>query len=126
MLRLLLVSLLIALGACYSLQAPCYALLSYLGTVSFRPVDRVSDDISRSLNLSFSIGLYLVFVTMLCKKKLAWNGLITVCLLFLVQSVLSVVFSQYAEYSWPYLLEFGKVAVISYLIVVLTTDFAKF
>src|SRR6185437_7531901 len=113
MLRLLLVSFLIALGAYYSLQTPFYALLFYLGNAYFRPEEWVSDDIIRSLNLSFSIGLYLVFVTMLCKKKLAWNGPIVVCLLFFVQSVLSVVFSQYAEYSWPYLLEFGKVAVIS-------------
>jgi probable O-glycosylation ligase (exosortase A-associated) len=126
MLRVLLVSFLIALGTYYSLQAPFYALLFYLGNAYFRPEDWVSDDIIRSLNLSFSIGLYLVFVTLLCKKHLAWNGLITFCLLFLVQAILSVVFSPYAEYCWPYLLEFVKVAVISYLIVVLTTDFTRF
>jgi putative inorganic carbon (HCO3(-)) transporter len=126
MTRLLFVLCLIAVGTYLSLQAPFYALLFYIGNAYFRPEEWVWSEVIRSLHLSVLIGSYVVIVSLLSKHKFIFNGRVCLIVLFLLQSVLATAVSDHAEYCWPFLIEFIKVAVITYLIVVLTTDFKKF
>jgi probable O-glycosylation ligase (exosortase A-associated) len=117
---------LITVGAYYALQGPFYALLFYLGNAYFRPEDWVWSDFVKSLRLSLVIGFYLIIVTLLSRQRFVWDGRIALIWSFLFLAFLSFVLSEHSTHSWPYLLEFAKVVVVTYLIVVLTTDFAKF
>jgi putative inorganic carbon (hco3(-)) transporter len=126
MLRLAFVSILILIGTYFTLQMPFYGVLFYLGNAYFRPEEWVYSDAIRSLHLSLIIGLYLIISSFFLKEKLVWNGRVALILLFVLQSLLSAAMSDHADYSWPYVLEFIKVVLITYLIVVLTTDFVKF
>ncbi len=126
MLRSTFVSFLIIVGAYYAVQGPFYALLVYLGNAYFRPEDWVWSGFVRSLRLSFVIGFYVIISTVLARQRFVWDGRIALLWSFLFVAFLSTVFSEYSDYSWPYLVEFIKVVVMTYLIVVLTTDLAKF
>ncbi len=128
MLRLALFFIAAATGAYYALQAPFYALLFYLGNAYFRPEDWVSvgGDLVKSLRLSFVIGLYLLVSCVLAGHKFVCDGKVALLWLFLLLSICSTVLSEYSALSWPYLLEFTKVVLFGYLIVILTTDFGKF
>ena len=126
MLRLAVVLILAATGTYFALQGPFYALLFYLGNAYFRPEAWVWGDFAQSLGLSFVIGLYLVISSVLSRHRFVWDGRIALLWSFLCLSFLSSVLSAYAADSWPYLVEFGKVVLVAYLIIVLTTDFAKF
>jgi putative inorganic carbon (HCO3(-)) transporter len=125
MLRLALVLFLIGVGVYCSLQAPFYGLLFYMGNAYFRPEEWVWSGLIGSLHLSLIIGSYVVIVTLFSKHKLICNGQVCLIALFVLHSLLSTAMSDEAGYCWPYLLEFIKVAVITYLIIVLTTDIAK-
>jgi putative inorganic carbon (HCO3(-)) transporter len=46
--------------------------------------------------------------------------------LFLGQTWLSTVLSPHAAYSWPFWIEFAKISMIGYLMLILIDDFAKF
>src|SRR5207247_2726291 len=47
-------------------------------------------------------------------------------LLFLMHTFISTMFSNYSADCWPYLIQFVKAIVITYLIVILTTDIVRF
>jgi len=126
MLRLAVVLILAATGTYFALQGPFYALLFYLGNAYFRPEAWVWGDFAQSLSLSFVIGLYLVISSVLSRHRFVWDGRIALLWSFLCLSFLSSVLSAHAADSWPYLVEFGKVVLVAYLIIVLTTDFVKF
>ena len=126
MLRLAIFLIAAAIGTYYALQAPFYALLCYLANAYFRPEDWVWGDFVRSLRLSFVIGLYVIVSTVLSRHRLAWNGRIALLWSFLFLAFLSSLLSEHSTYSWPYMIEFVKVIVMTHLIVTLTDDFAKF
>src|SRR6185437_11335711 len=77
-------------------------------------------------HLSFISGAYVVLVSLFSGAKLIWNRRIALLVLFLFQAFLSTLWSEHWAYSWTYWLEFLRVIVITYLIVVLVTDFYKF
>jgi putative inorganic carbon (hco3(-)) transporter len=126
MLRLGLVLSLIAVGIYYALQSPFYALLFYVGNAYFRPEDWVWHDFVGSLKLSLVIGIYVLIFSVFSRHRFIWDGRIALLWAFLGFSTLSAALSDYAVLSVPYLLDFLKVIVITYLIIVLVTDFAKF
>jgi probable O-glycosylation ligase (exosortase A-associated) len=118
--------MLIATGAYYSLQGPFYALLFYIWNAYFRPEDWVWIDFVRSLKLSFLIGAYLVLTSLISGQRFVLNSRIVLILLFLIHTLLSILFSEHFDDSWPYWQDFLKSTVITYLIVVLVNDFSKF
>ena len=126
MLRLAFVSVLILIGAYFTLQAPFYGLLFYIGNAYFRPEQWEWSGFVGALHLSLIIGSYVVIVSFFSKHKFVCNGRICFIALFVLQSLLSTAMSDHADYCWPYVFEFLKVVLITYLIVVLTTDFEKF
>jgi putative inorganic carbon (hco3(-)) transporter len=125
MLRLALVICLISVGAYFTLQAPFYGLLFYIGNAYFRPEEWEWSGFVGTLHLSLIIGSYLVIVAFLT-EKFVWNSRVCLIALFVLQSLFSTAMSNHADYCWPYLFEFTKVVLITYSIVILTTDFAKF
>lgn len=126
MLRLTVVFIGIGAGACYSLQGPFYALLYYIANAYFRPEDWVSYDVIRSLRLSLLIGLFVLCSTMLSRQKFVWNGSVAVLSSFLGIALVSALVSEYRHYCWPYAVEFLKILIVTYLLIVLTTDYSKF
>jgi probable O-glycosylation ligase (exosortase A-associated) len=126
MLRSALVWTLILVGSYYTIKGPFYGLIFYLGNAYFRPEEWVWSASIQSLHLSLVIGSYVAISSLFSRHKFIWNGKIALLGLFLFHAIFSTVMSEYADYSWPYIIEFSKVVVIDYLIVVLTTDFAKF
>ena len=126
MLRLAIFLIAAAIGTYYALQAPFYALLCYLANAYFRPEDWVWGDFVRSLRLSFVIGLYVIVSTVVSRHRFVWNGRIVLLWSFLLLAFLSSLLSEHSTYSWPYMIEFVKVIVMTHLIVTLTDDFAKF
>ena len=126
MLRLGIVLSLMVVGIYYALQSPFYALLFYLGNAYFRPEDWVWHDFVRSLRLSLVIGIYVLVYSLLYHRRIIWNGRIALLWAFLGLSMLSAALSDYALLSVSYTLDFLKVIVTTYLIILLVTDFAKF
>src|SRR6266508_4546009 len=126
MLRSVLVLAFITVAAYYALQGPFYGLLFYIGNAYFRSEEWIWSDFIRSLHLSLVSGVYLVLRSLFSGQKLVWNGRIALLWLFLCQALLSTLSSEYSDYCWSSLVEFFKVIVIIYLIVVLVIDFAKF
>ena len=126
MLRLAFVSVLILIGAYFTLQAPFYGLLFYIGNAYFRPEQWEWSGFVGALHLSLIIGSYVVIVSFFSKHKFVCNGPdLLHCVVFFA------VFSLYGNVGSCRLLlaiciEFLKVVLITYLIVVLTTDFEKF
>jgi putative inorganic carbon (HCO3(-)) transporter len=126
MLRTILLLFGLTTGVYYALQGPFYGLLFYIGNAYFRPEEWVWGDFVGSLQLSFVIGFYVVITSLFSQNRFVWNGRVALLWLFLCLSVLSAVLSEHFDWSWPWLKAFVKVIVITYLLVVLTTDFAKF
>jgi putative inorganic carbon (HCO3(-)) transporter len=126
MLRTIFVLAMIVMGTFYALQSSFYALLFYIWNAYFRPEEWVWIDFIRSLNLSFIIGCFVVISTLLSGRKLVLNSRVFLIFLFLIHALLSTIFSAHSSYSWPYWLDFLKLSVISYLMIVLIDDFKKF
>ena len=125
MLRLVLVSGIIVVGAYFAFQAPFYALLFYLWNAYFRPDKWVWGDLIAKLDLSFIIGTYLVVAAFLARVPLRFDGRILLLVLFSVQSIVSVLCSQYLALSWGYWVEFSRIFLITYLLVLLVDDLPK-
>jgi probable O-glycosylation ligase (exosortase A-associated) len=115
-----------AVGIYYALHSPFYALLFYLGNAYFRPEDWVWHDFVGSLRLSLVIGIYVLVFSLFSRYRFIWDGRIVLLWAFLALSTLSATLSDHAVLSLSYLLDFVKVILMTYLIIVLTTDFAKF
>jgi probable O-glycosylation ligase (exosortase A-associated) len=122
MLRNVFVFAIIALGVVYATQGPFYALLFYLWNAYFRPEDWVWSGTVGSLNLSFVIGVYLVLTAALSVRIFRINLRTGLLLLFFTQIVVSTLMSEHVDVSWASLVEFSKVLLVSYLIVVLVSD----
>ena len=125
MFRSIFILCIITIGTYYSLQAPFYALLFYLWNAYFRPEIWLWDDFLQRANLSYIIGCYLIIATFLSRKKFILNSRILLISLFLVQTFISILVSSYYEYSWPFWIEFLKINIIGYLMLVLIDDFSK-
>ena len=126
MFRSIFVLILIAIGGYYALQAPFYALLFYIANAYFRPEEWVWVGFVESLKLSLVSGAYVVLATLFSGQKFVWNGRIAFLWLFLLQTFLSTLLAEHFDYSWNLWTFFLKTIVITYLIVVLATDFPKF
>jgi probable O-glycosylation ligase (exosortase A-associated) len=126
MLRNLFVFLIIAIGVYYAAQGPFYALLFYLWNAYFRPEQWVWGDTVASLNLSLIIGAYLVATTMLFARAFVMTARTGLLFAFFVQTIVSTVYSEHFGWSWTHWVEFSKVMLVSYLIVVLVTDRRRF
>jgi putative inorganic carbon (hco3(-)) transporter len=125
MIRTIIVLCFVFIGSWYSLYGPYYALLFYVWNAYFRPENWLWNNILAGLNLSFVIGVYLIFSTLLSGKKLIFNGHIFLISIFLVQTFVSSLYSSFFDYSFPYWVEFFKVITVGYLMVVLIDDFSK-
>jgi putative inorganic carbon (HCO3(-)) transporter len=126
MLRTIFVLTLIVVGAYYAVQGPFYALLFYIGNSYFRPEDWVWIELIRELKLSFLAGLLVLLMTLLHRQRFVMNGRVALLFLFLGHTFFSLLLSEYFTYSWPYWKDFCKSIVITYLMVVLVTDTARF
>jgi probable O-glycosylation ligase (exosortase A-associated) len=126
MLRNIFVSLLITIGVVYAAQGPFYALLFYLWNAYFRPEQWVWGDTIGALNLSLIIGIYLVVTAMFSASRFRVNGRTALLLAFFVQTLAATFFSEHFDWSWRFWVEFSKVMLVSYLIVVLVDDRRKF
>ena len=125
MLRLIFVSGIIVVGVYFAFQAPFYALLFYLWNAYFRPEAWVWGDIIANLDLSFIIGTYLVVAVLLARVPLRFDGRILLLVLFFVQSLISALCSQHLALSWGYWVEFSRIILITYLLVLLVDDLRK-
>jgi putative inorganic carbon (hco3(-)) transporter len=126
MLRTLFVLILIPIGVYYAVQSPFYALLFYIGNAYFRPEDWVWSNLVSNLKLSLLSGVLVVATTFLSRQRFVWNGRIAIVWLFLLHTLLSTIGSENLVYSWSYWTDFLKTIIITYLMIVLVTDFAKF
>lgn len=126
MLRNIFVFLIIAIGVFYAVQGPYYALLFYLWNAYFRPEQWVWGETVGALNLSLIIGVYLVATALLSARGFRLTARIALLLAFFAQTLVSTVFSEHFYWSWMYWVEFAKVMLVSYLIVVLVNDRRRF
>jgi probable O-glycosylation ligase (exosortase A-associated) len=126
MLRILFVVLIILLGVFYLFFGPFYALLFYLWNAYFRPEQWLWTDALYQVRLSLLIYLFLIAssFTAIQRFRLTWQtGLV---LLFLVQSIVSVVFAEHQDISFTYWIEFLKVIGILLFMTFLVSDEKKF
>jgi probable O-glycosylation ligase (exosortase A-associated) len=126
MLRSIFVVILVAIGTYYALQGPFYALLFYLWYAYFRPEDWMWTDSIKSFHLSFMIGCYVLVATLVSGRKFFFNTRIILIIIFLIHTLISTLFSEYAQYSWIYWKDFLKSTIITYLMIILIDDLAKF
>jgi probable O-glycosylation ligase (exosortase A-associated) len=126
MLRLIFVFLIIGFGAFASLFSPFYALLFYLWNAYFRPDDWSYGGLIASLNLSFIIGGYLVLATAASMPRIRVSVRIVLLALFFADTLFSTIQSEHYYWSLSAWVVFSKVLIVSYVIVLLTTDRARF
>jgi probable O-glycosylation ligase (exosortase A-associated) len=126
-LRAIFVVGIITIGAAYAVRQPFYSLLLYLWFGYFRPELWIWDDFISGLNLSFILGLWTVVAAALSPRvRFRFNVRIALLALFVLQALLSTAASSHFDYSWTWLREFLKWVLMTYLIVVLTTDVPRF
>src|SRR5205809_4176555 len=116
MLRSIFVFTLVGIGAVYALQGPFYSLLIYIGYAYFRPVQWAFTDLIGRLNLSSVSSAWLLLMTLSTRQRFILNSRIVLLLLFLMHTFISTMFSNYSADCWPYLIQFVKAIVITYLI----------
>ena len=126
MLRMIFVLLLIGVGMFYSAFGAFYALLFYLWNAYFRPDEWTYGPYVQMMNLSYIIGTYLVIRTIFSLPDPKLNPRTGLIILFAAQSVISTVTSEHPAWSQAFLIDFSKVLLISYLMVVLLDDRRKF
>src|SRR5262245_44646689 len=126
MLRLIFVLVIIAFGAGASLFSPFYALLFYLWNAYFRPDDWTYGGFIASLNLSFIIGGYVLLATIVSFPRIRVSTRVILLALFFGQTALSTVYSEHPYWSWNAWVEFSKVMIITYIIILLTTDRVRY
>jgi probable O-glycosylation ligase (exosortase A-associated) len=126
MLRMTLVLAIIVVGVGASLFSPFYALLFYLWNAYFRPESWTYGGSIASLNLSFIIGGYLVVATLLSMPRLRVSTRVILLALFLVDSLISTIYSEHPSWSWTSWTMFSRVVIVTYVIVLLTTDRHRF
>ncbi len=128
MLRLILVSLVILVGVCYSSKGPFYVLLFYLWNAYFTPEAWVwNSELIEPLRLSFVLGVTLLVTTLLFSHaKFRFDRRVLLLMLFLVQSALSAVFTEHHDLIWERFTQFFRIIVVSYLMITLVNDSKRF
>ena len=127
MLRLILVSLVILVGACYCLKGSFYVLLFYLWNAYFTPEAWVwNGELIVALRLSFVLGVTLLVTTPFSSAKFQFDRRVLLLMLFLAQSALSAVFTEHHDLIWEQFTQFFRIIVVSYLMIVLVTDSKRF
>ena len=126
MLRTFLVIFLICAGVYAALHGAFYGLLLYMWNAYFRPEEWLWSNALQRIPLSFIIGSYVVLTSIMLGNRFVFNRKILILLIFLLHAFLSTLYSQYLEYSWPFLIEFFKLFLICYMMFVLVDDFQKF
>ena len=125
--RNIFVAIIVLVGIRYTFQAPIYALLFYIWNAYFRPEQWLWSDWISSLNLSFIVGIYLLVAVLFSPAvRLRFSRRNVVFLLFGLHCIVSMLLSDYTEAAWPFMQEFLKVLIISYLITTLVDDLWKF
>jgi probable O-glycosylation ligase (exosortase A-associated) len=122
MLRLIFVLLIIVFGTTASLFSPFYALLFYLWNAYFRPDDWTYGGFIASLNLSFFVGGYLLLATVASMPRLRVSTRVILLAVFFIDSLICAIYSEHPSWSWNSWILFAKVLIITYIIVLLTTD----
>ena len=126
MLRIVFVVAIILLGLFSLFYGPFYALLFYLWNAYFRPESWLWTDALFQVRLSLLIYVFLIFsalTTALERFRLTFQtGLV---LLFLGQSVVSLIFSEHRDVSFDLWVEFIKVIGILLFITFLVSDERK-
>jgi probable O-glycosylation ligase (exosortase A-associated) len=124
MLRLIFVLGIAGVGLWYALKSPFYALLFYVWNAYFRPEAWVwSETFVLSLNISLVAALIVVGGAAFSSRHWPFNGHLALVMAFGGHCVLSTSLSDYAQ--WPSLVEFLKVLLMTYMIVVLVHDLAR-
>lgn len=124
--RLTFVLAIAGIGLTYAFRGAFFGLLFYLWVAYFRPEQWVWDPIVSSLNLSLIAGLCTVVGAVFSQARWRMNARVLIMGLFLVHSLLSTLLGQHPDYAWPYWVEFSRIVIISYLMVVLVDDVKKF
>src|SRR5262249_36273467 len=120
--RLIFVFAIVLIGIAFAFQGAFYVLLFYLWNAYFRPEYWVWDPIVASLNLSYAVGVVLIVASLQSLKDWAWNRQTVLIVLFLMQSILSLVVSEHFAWSWIWWQDFVKVIIVSLLITLLVKD----
>jgi probable O-glycosylation ligase (exosortase A-associated) len=120
------VLILIGVGTFYSVFGAFYALLFYLWNAYFRPDEWTYGGYVQMMNLSYIIGTYLVIRTFFSMPDPKLNSRTGLIILFAMQCVISTATSEHPAWSQAFLVDFAKVLLISYLMVVLLDDRRKF
>src|SRR5262245_7872816 len=124
MLRLIFVFGLILFGIRLAIPSAFGALLFYIWNGYFRPEDWVWDpEIIRSLNLSFTIGLYLVLRYPFSDGKIRIDFRSTLLVVFLGLTLASALSSPRFDTHWY---DFAKAMIITLMIPCLTRDKDRF
>jgi probable O-glycosylation ligase (exosortase A-associated) len=125
MLRTIFVLIVVAVGALNSLRGPFYALLFYLWIAYFRPETWVWGGVFRHINLSFYVGIFILILFLLRGERLRINRRTVFLGLIWIHSLGSTLMSDHLSYCWPYWIEFAKIILVTYLLVLLTTSVDK-
>lgn len=127
MLRTIFVLGIIVLGTVYAVQGPFYGLLFYLWYAYFRPDYWMNDpSVIAPLNLSLVIGAGVLVMSLTQIRRFRLTPLVTLVLLFLLQSVVSLMNSEHYAWSVTYWIDFVKVMTIAVLITFLVSDRKRF
>ena len=126
MLRLIFILSIVVVGGFYALLSPFNGLLFYLWNAYFRPEAWLFWINLQVLHLSWIIGVYVVFRTLISLPNPRINSNTILLLLFFAQVVVGTLTSEHRDVSLGFLNDFSKVLLISYLMVVLVTDLSKF
>ena len=116
---------LVAIGSYYALQGPFFAFLFYIANAYFRPETWVWGNTIQHLNLSLWIGLYLIITTVFSGQRFVWDKRLTFLSFFFFHTLLSSLFAAQPLYCLSAWAESFKVILITYFLVVLTTDFGR-
>jgi putative inorganic carbon (hco3(-)) transporter len=126
MLRNIFVAIIILIGIRFSLSAPFYALLFYIWNAYFRPEQWLWTDWVSSLRISLLVGSFLLVAVVFAEGRLRFSRRLLVFFLFGVHCIVSMLMSAYLSDAWPFMQEFLKVLIISYLITTMVDDLWKF
>lgn len=120
MLRDIAVSLVLIAGLIACVRGPFNALLLYVWVAYFRPEQWVWSSWVGQSRLSIVVGTILILLTLvsLTPERLRFTFDTALLALFFLQALLSMIFSQDPEWSQHWWIEFAKVMIVGYLIVV--------
>ncbi len=121
--RLILVYACLLIGISASLRKPFWGLLFYLWLSYFRPEYWMWNGFwLRNWNITFIVGAYVALAAPFANTRFRFDTRSALIFLFLALDVISTVQSPYFSYSKPFLLEFIKIIVITYLFTAYATE----